>query len=306
MIIKGKSGFVITTIGAVVIGIIFLVMGFSTVSGLKNAAKISDTKVADYKEGSWVKGTTDFVWDYYCNEYEEKNGVKTERYRWYLIYVEAPDVIGTDCYVGVKVPASEFSKYDALEDESQQLELTFQGKFVKCADDVLKYKNKFMEEVDKYYMDQYGVKADSVVTCPDYYIDLTTTKAGNTLLIIGGVCLAIGVILLFATIHQFRSSRDNVELDPTNGVRYAALNSMYGAANGYGSASGTNGQGFGGESDPDADTLQQSSVGASTGFYLQGEQDELSRMLAEEDQKVANYNFETGLSGSNRVEDDNQ
>ncbi|MBO4653027.1 MAG: hypothetical protein J5649_06905 [Lachnospiraceae bacterium] len=302
MIIKGKSGFVITTIGAVVIGIIFLVMGFSTVSGLKNAAQAEDTKVADYKEGMWLKGKTDLVWDYYCNEYEEKDGVKTERFRWYLVYVKAPDVISEDCYIGVKVPASDFSKYEALIEESSNLELTYQGKLVKCTDDVLKYKNKFMEEADKIYMDELGIHVSTFIKTPDYYVDLTTTKSGNTLMIIGGVCLGIGVILLLATIHQFRSSRDNSYEDPTNGVRYAALNSMYGASTGYGTASA--GQNYNDNVDPDADNLQNSNVGASTGFYLQGEQDELSKMLAEEDQKVANYNFETGLTGSNRVEDD--
>ena len=45
-------------------------------------------------------------------------------------------------------------------------------------------------------------------------------------------------------------------------------------------------------------------VGAASGFNLYSEQDELSKMLAEEDQKISQYNFESNLTGSNRVEDD--
>ena len=83
-----------------------------------------------------------------------------------------------------------------------------------------------------------------------------------------------------------------------------------GISHGYGTAGTTypanSVQGAPGQGNPGTanNPSQNESVGAATGFYRQDDQDELSRMLAEEDQKVANYNFKTGLSGSNRVGDD--
>lgn len=302
MLLRGKSGLVIGAIFALVLGVALVGMGIKTVTGLKNAAKIEETNISDYKEGMWIKGTAELVWDYYCNETETKNGIETEKFRWYLAYFTAPGTNATsDYYIGIKVPAGDFDKYEKLMTDEPQYELTFQGKLCACTGDILKFKNQFMKQVDEDFKDEYGITASSFIELPDYYIELTTTKAGNTLLGVGIFCCVVGLFLAFATIHAIKASRKEAQ-DLANGKYYQSVNGL--RAGNVMNYDGYNNVNNGGASNSFDDPMQQSSVGASTGFYLHGEQDELSQMLAEEDQKVANYNFETGLTGSDRVEDD--
>ena len=296
----GKTRWIIASLGALVLGVFFLVHGLSVVSGLKNAAKLESTAVSSFEDGMWVKGKTEIVWDYYCSESETKNGIESETYRWYLVIVETPD--NEDCFLGVKVPSTEYSNYEKLKGEDPEYELTFQGKLVTCSGDILKYKKQFMDEIDEETMTEQGIKFSQVVLYPDYYVELTTTKSGNTFITVGAFCIAIGLLLGLYIIYSIRkdSKQTFTTLGSTNAVSgstvYGGTAGMGGAANPVqgGAESGYN----------SGDPLQQASVGASTGFYRQDDQDELSRLLAEEDQKVANYNFMTGLTGSDRVEED--
>ena len=120
----------------------------------------------------------------------------------------------------------------------------------------------------------------------------------------------MGIILFIAFYFNNRAEKNPTEyINP-----YAAARAMQNPQGGYGyGTAGTQPSTPGGMTDAygnpisnaaDNNQLGNSSVGVSTGFYRQDDQDELSKMLAEEDQKVANYNFKTGLSGSDRVEED--
>lgn len=308
-----KISWILSAIAAIVIGIILLVMGKKVVDGLKNAPDASATSISSYKEGMYIKGTTDYVWDYYCNETEEKDGKSTEKYRWYLVYVELPADAENgrrDCYLGVKVPVSDAQKYEKLKDDTLQYELTFQGELKKCTGDILKYKEQFMKEADKASMEQEGIKFSDYINCPDYYVELKTTKYGNTLFWFGIGIIGVGIILFIAFYFNNRAEKNPTEyINP-----YAAARAMQNPQGGYGyGTAGTQPSTPGGMTDAygnpisnavDNNQLGNSNVGVSTGFYRQDDQDELSKMLAEEDQKVANYNFKTGLSGSDRVEED--
>lgn len=304
----GRIRWIVFGVAVLAMGVGFLIHGLSVVRGLKSAVDVKDTGISSYEEGMWIKGTTDYVWEYYCSESENDDNSKTERYRWYLVWIDAPvssesDTM-KDCYLGVKVPSSEYENYEKLKSEDLQYELTFQGKLVACSGDVLKYKNEFIAEADRYSMEKSGVKISQIYILPDYYIELTTTKTGNRFIAIGAACI---VIVLVIGVFFIRSIRNNSKYSSYDATAGAASNNM---AYGYGTerpasyASSAQGAFARGGADSGGSSLPNSSVGASTGFYRQDDQDELSRMLAEEDQKVANYNFKTGLTGSNRVEDD--
>ena len=304
----GRIRWIVFGLAVLAMGVGFLIHGLSVVRGLKSAVDVKDTGISSYEEGMWIKGTTDYVWEYYCSESENDDNSKTERYRWYLVWIDAPASSESDtmkdCYLGVKVPSSEYENYEKLKSEDLQYELTFQGKLVACSGDVLKYKNEFIAEADRYSMEKSGVKISQIYILPDYYIELTTTKTGNRFIAIGAACI---VIVLVIGVFFIRSIRNNSKYSSYDATAGAASNNM---AYGYGTerpasyASSAQGAFARGGADSGGSSLPKSSVGASTGFYRQDDQDELSRMLAEEDQKVANYNFKTGLTGSNRVEDD--
>ncbi len=302
-----RTKWIVFALATVAMGIGFLVYGTGVVRGLKNAADVKDLAVSSYEKGMWVKGTTDFVWDSYCSELKSENDEDSERYRWYLVWIDAPGFAESDeakdCYLGVKVPKSEFENYEKLKKEGLQYELTFQGKLVPCSGEVLKLKKEFVTKVDQYSMEKNGTKVSQLCVLPDYYVELTTTRAGNGFIGVGIFCLVAGILLVVYFIYAIRKdskyvSEASAQSMMSNGTTYG-----YGA---NGAASYANsGQPFGQSGTGTGnDPLQNASVGVSTGFYRQDDQDELSRLLAEEDQKVANYNFQTGLSGSNRVEDD--
>ena len=277
---SNKTTAIVCAIAFLVFGIILIVTGSKTVSGLKDAKQIEDMDINSYEEGVWVKGKATLVWDWYCNETTEKNGSTTENFRWYFVELELPDSSNAKgksaVELGVKVPAKDFKDYERLKTDEPQYELTFQGKLVKCTGEILDYKNKFMDAAEKDYMDEYGLSLKNFLKVPDYYVDLTTTKTGNSFIYIGIGLIAVAAIIFLVLFLLARKKRANEAFQ-----QQVAMNAYN-------------------------NTTPAPGVGASTGFYMQGERDELSQMLAEEDQKVSNYNFENGLTGSDHVEDDKQ
>ena len=283
-----------------VIGVALGSLGWTQRAKLKNAKDISETRKLE--EGKWIKGTTDESVGCYCYETEEKDGKKTEKFRWYLVWftsLDKPD----GGYIGVKVPAKEFSKYEQLVDSDLEYELTYQGELKKCTGEVLQYKKEFQkkwqEEIEK-EAKKAGYPAASYKIadyCPDYYVELKTTKDGMIMMGIGIALFVFGIICGIAFIHAVRSdgkeARQYAEAmsrmqQSTEPVQPYTPFAPY-TPGGSGAA--------GSKPEPE-------NVGAASGFNLYSEQDELSKMLAEEDQKISQYNFESNLTGSNRVEDD--
>lgn len=277
---SNKTTAIVCAIAFLVFGAILITTGSKTVSGLKDAKQIEDTDINTYEEGMWVKGKATLVWDWYCNETTEKNGTTTENFRWYFVEMELPDSTNGKgkSYValGVKVPAKDFANYEKLKTDEPEYELTFQGKLEKCTGEILDYKKKFLDLAEKDYMDAYGMSLSSLMKTPDFYVDLTTTKTGSSFIYIGIGLIVIAAIIFLVLFLLARKKRANEAFQ-----QQVAMNAYNNAT-------------------------PEPGVGASTGFYMQGERDELSQMLAEEDQKVSNYNFENGLTGSDHVEDDKQ
>lgn len=309
--IKEKTGWIIATISFLILGVVFFVVGLSTISGLKKAEDSADVETSSYKEGMWIKGKTDLVWGCYCREYEEKSGTKKDRFRWYLVRIDSADE--AECFIGVKVPESEFENYQKMLEDEQDYELTLQGKLVMATGSILQYKQDMMKEIDKKELSKYEIE----YVCPDYYIELKDTKTGRLFLWLGiGVFACGAAFFVYLLILYLRSAKASPydELVEQRVAEYSANRIPTGnsSAPRYTPTrpvkpwQPTKGD-IHSDTDSDInseDTLQKSGIGASTGFYLHGEQDELSQLLAEEDQKIANYNFKTGLTGSDRVEED--
>ena len=300
-----KIKWIVFAFAALALGIGFLGHGLSVVRGLKNAADVKDTEISSYDEDMWIKGTTDCVWYYYCSGLSGEDG--PERYRWYLVRINVPvsaESDGKECFLGVKVPSSEFDNYETLRKETKKYDLTFQGKLVKCTGDVKRLKNEYVDLVDETCVKEEGVRASQKYVFPDYYIDLTTTKTGNRFVAVGIFSAVGGLVLLAYMLYSIRKAAKYAEAASAERVTSTGISHGYGTAGTTYPTNSVNGSfGQGGMAAVN-NPPQNESVGAATGFYRQDDQDELSRMLAEEDQKVANYNFKAGLSGSNRVEDD--
>lgn len=293
-----KIKVLLAMVACLVLGVALAVLGLNTRSKLKNAKDI--TKFDKFVAGEWVKGTTDEVIDWYCNETSEKNGKKTENFRWYYCWftsINYPD----GGYIGVKVPASEFDNYEKLKNSNLEYELTFQGELKSCDGDIAKYKQQFEKEWQKQVDKEYGTTGYKISDyCPNYYIELKTTKQGNIMMIIGGLLLLVGVVTLVCTILASRKEKkdENDYYSQKMGV-----NGLYGVGGNSVSPYGANGVNTG-TTDLTTGGVANANVGAAAGYNSFGEQDELSKMLAEEDQKVSEYNFQTNLTGSDRVEDD--
>ena len=292
-----KIRVLLATAAALILGVALTAMGFNTRSKLKNAKDI--TAFNKCEANAWIKGTTDEVVDWYCNETSEKNGKSTENFRWYYCWFTSynyPD----GGYIGIKVPASEFSNYEKLKGSNLEYELTFQGQLKSCEGDIAKYKQQFEKEWQK-QLDKEGATFKIADYCPNYYIELKTTKQGNIMLIIGLLMLLVGVVTVVCTVLASRKEKN----DDNYYAQKMGANGLYGAT-----VNGMNPYGYGanglntGATDLSTGGVANSNVGAAAGYNSFGEQDELSKMLAEEDQKVSEYNFQTNLTGSDRIEDD--
>ncbi|MBR5713115.1 MAG: hypothetical protein IKX54_05920 [Lachnospiraceae bacterium] len=285
---------VLAAIVLIGLGAFLAVRGVTIRTHMTKTTDIKDIKIKEAKVDDWLKGTTDEVLDYYCNEYTEKNGNKTENYRWYVVYFESKDMpeAAGGGYIGVKVPKKEFDKYEKLKKAgADQYELTYQGQLKKCEGDVLKYK----KEAQKAWENEIKKESGTVVDLSDYflsyYIDLTSTKEGTTFLIGGIAMIAIGLICGLIVFFGVRNKKkQEAEAAALYAQQMQDLQNQQTPSTVYSP--------FGNAPDPSAN------VGAAAGFNLQGEKDELTQILEAEDQKVSTYNFENNLTGSNRVEDD--
>ncbi len=291
---------IVATIAVIVFGVVFIVLGFKDRQSLGNAKDIND--VGSFISGTYVKGVTDEVIDWYCNETSEKNGSKTETYRWYYVWYgdDANSMEPGKCgYIGVKVPAKEFDKYEKMKDSGLEYELTYQGVLRKCDGDIAKYKNQFESDWQKFLNEEAagsGVTAPKIADyCPDFYVELKTTKQANIMLVVGLVALGIGVALFLFGLATMKKNK-------LEEGTYGFVQQPYGTIDSA-TVNATNAT-LAGATDLTTGQAADANVGAASGFNLYGEQDELSKMLAEEDQKVSEYNFETNLTGSDRIEDD--
>ena len=115
------------------------------------------------------------------------------------------------------------------------------------------------------------------------------------MLVVGLVALGIGVALFLFGLATMKKNK-------LEEGTYGFIQQPYGTIDAA-TVNATNAT-LAGATDLTTGQAADANVGAASGFNLYGEQDELSKMLAEEDQKVSEYNFETNLTGSDRIEDD--
>ncbi len=256
-----KVKVIISTIMFAIMGVVLIVIGIKDYSGLRNPKDFLEMDSGDVEKGMYVKGVTNFVLDQYCTETETTLGVfDKETFRWYLI----PYGKEMDRYIGVKVGgATNFEKYDQVmadtwaylnyEIEEPGYDLVVQGKIRRCSGDV----KKFLLEYADNYSEAVGEDCSDMFV--EYYIDLTTSKAGVSYIVGGVVLLIFGVIYFLIYANKIKKEENRLVMqEKYHTMSAGAAQNVY--ANGMGTAD-------------------------KQGFYNTSGDDDLDRLLREEDEK---------------------
>lgn len=196
---SGKARLAILLVVLFFAGIFLTVDGFKNTRGVKNAVDFNEMEYDSVKKNLYVKGTTDVVMDYYCEETKTTNGVKTGTSRWYLIPYSNDNV--QYHYIAVKVSDKMIDDYEkVLEDtiafdegkvDKLSYELKVQGKIRECTGKVKKYFDEYVAEVEK------ETNEDWSDNFAPYYIQMVSTNGARTSLIIGIVLSVVcGAILV--------------------------------------------------------------------------------------------------------------
>ncbi len=238
-----------------------LVMGIKDMNGMKNPVDFNELAPEDVEKGMYVQGVTNFVLDYYCYEEETTLGViKNETNRWYLI----PFGENLDCYIGVKVSGDKnFEKYEQVYNDtwaylegtsdSPKYNLDVRGKVAMCSGDVKKNLDSYIAEFSAL------MEEDCSDMFVDYYIDLTTTNGNVALIVVGALMIVGGIGFLVFTLNRAKKEEEAREMAARMQASAQAFQTPY-----TGMASGTNAQ----------------------GFYKANNEDDLDRLLREEDEKA--------------------
>lgn len=245
----------------VIVGAFILVMGIKDLNGMKNPADLNELKAEDIEKGLYVQGVTNFVLDYYCYEEETTLGViKNETNRWYLI----PFGENLDCYIGVKVSGEkDFEKYEQVCNDtwaylegtsaSPQYNLDVRGKVARCSGEIQDNLESYVAEFSA------AIGEDCSDMFVNYYIDLTTTNGNVATIIMGAVVIVAGIGFLVFTLNRAKKEEEAREMAARMQASAQASQNTYG-----GMTSGVNAE----------------------GFYKTNNEDDLDRLLREEDEKA--------------------
>lgn len=149
-------------------------------------AIVDINEIENFSERMLLRGTTDEVIDWYCNETKDKDGEKIETYRWYYVWYGNDSMEAGECgYIGVKVPTERFDEFEKLKDSNLAYQLSYFGKLYKCKGEVLQNKQHFEEEWQRYLNSEAnasGVTAPKISDyCPEYYIDIEGINSSDVL-----------------------------------------------------------------------------------------------------------------------------
>ncbi len=201
----GKFRFYVTMVVLFVLGLVGVTKGLRDLRGTNGAVNFNEMDYDALKEGMYVRGTTDMVVDYYCEEKTTKNGA-TSTARWYLI----PYSNDTETYrfIAVKVFDKMIPDYEKVVDDTEaynsgevaklSYELKVNGEVKACEGDVKKYLNEYIAEVEK----ETGESWDGVFA--PYYIQMVHTGSSKVVI---GICSAMVVISAAVLIFSFIKAR---------------------------------------------------------------------------------------------------
>ena len=203
------------------VGIFMLGSGVFNYFALKKAPNLYEMNIDKLKKNEMVRGTAEFVYDYYC--YETNDGIET--YRWYLVPIFQGE--NDARYLTVKVHKDLFNSYDQLCDatwdyldgksDMPNFGMNFQGRLKTIKGDVKEQLDRYIEESGE-YADEWR---EAIIP---YCLELVTTKGSIRSMIAGGIALAIGLALFLvvvirdrkenAYIHHLQQGRITTSLNP--------------------------------------------------------------------------------------------
>ncbi|MBR4581073.1 MAG: hypothetical protein IKO32_07555 [Lachnospiraceae bacterium] len=213
MVFFSKTRMLVSGIGLTVIGIGVLIYGI--ILGVSMKMPPVDLYEVDWttlKTNQHVEFDMDFLAD--CYMFYERDGRETSRF--YAVpdlYVDEEGYVDIGHFMGIGVASSNFDQYDKLSEASYEwwMDETGTVEFGKEVIHVDGYLRK-MSANDRKYMTKYLTEdwgyseadLDQVMT---KYVIMTNGSSNSGMILVGAICLAVGLVFLGFAIFRFVKGR---------------------------------------------------------------------------------------------------